>query len=91
MIGNVWEWTTTRYSAHHHHRRFVLPSAGCFGAARSDGEPGPLKAAFPHLCAPEYCHQYRPAARSPQSQDTSTTHIGFRSPPDAEQTQLPRF
>ncbi len=31
-----------------------------------------------HLCAPEYCHRYRPAARSPQSQDTSTTHIGFR-------------
>jgi len=31
-----------------------------------------------HLCAPEYCHRYRPAARSPQSQDSSTTHIGFR-------------
>jgi formylglycine-generating enzyme required for sulfatase activity len=31
-----------------------------------------------HLCAPEYCHRFRPAARSPQSQDTSTTHIGFR-------------
>jgi sulfatase modifying factor 1 len=31
-----------------------------------------------HLCAPEYCLRYRPAARSPQSPDTSTTHIGFR-------------
>ena len=31
-----------------------------------------------HLCAPEYCHRYRPAARSPQSQDSATTHIGFR-------------
>ena len=31
-----------------------------------------------HLCAPEYCLRYRPAARSPQSQDSSTTHIGFR-------------
>ena len=31
-----------------------------------------------HLCAPEYCLRYRPAARSPQSLDTSTTHIGFR-------------
>ena len=31
-----------------------------------------------HLCAPEYCHRYRPAARSPQSRDTATTHIGFR-------------
>jgi formylglycine-generating enzyme required for sulfatase activity len=31
-----------------------------------------------HLCAPEYCHRYRPAARSPQSQDSATSHIGFR-------------
>ena len=31
-----------------------------------------------HLCAPEYCHRYRPAARSAQSQDSATTHIGFR-------------
>ena len=26
-----------------------------------------------HLCAPEYCHRYRPAARSSQSQDSATT------------------
>ena len=31
-----------------------------------------------HLCAPEYCHRYRPAARSSQSQDSATSHIGFR-------------
>jgi len=31
-----------------------------------------------HLCAPEYCLRYRPAARSPEAEDTSTTHIGFR-------------
>ncbi|MFC6356645.1 formylglycine-generating enzyme family protein [Luethyella okanaganae] len=31
-----------------------------------------------HLCAPEYCLRYRPAARSPQAEDTATTHIGFR-------------
>jgi sulfatase modifying factor 1 len=31
-----------------------------------------------HLCAPEYCLRYRPAARSPQSVDSATTHIGFR-------------
>ena len=31
-----------------------------------------------HLCAPEYCLRYRPAARSPQSIDSATTHIGFR-------------
>ena len=31
-----------------------------------------------HLCSPEYCLRYRPAARSPQADDTATTHIGFR-------------
>lgn len=31
-----------------------------------------------HMCAPEYCLRYRPAARSPQAEDSSTTHIGFR-------------
>ncbi len=31
-----------------------------------------------HLCAPEYCFRYRPAARHPEAIDTSTSHIGFR-------------
>ena len=31
-----------------------------------------------HLCAPNYCLRYRPAARQGEAVDTSTTHIGFR-------------
>ena len=31
-----------------------------------------------HLCAPNYCHRYRPAARSPQTIETSMGHLGFR-------------
>ena len=74
MIGNVWEWTTTPYSAHH-----IGASKGCCTPSRM---PDPtinqtLKGGS-HLCAPEYCHRYRPAARSSQSQDSATTHIGFR-------------
>ena len=75
MIGNVWEWTTTRYSAHH----LAEPQNSCC-PADSGPDPGvsqTLKGGS-HLCAPEYCHRYRPAARSPQSQDSATTHIGFR-------------
>lgn len=79
LIGNVWEWTTTPYSAHH-----VIAKSACCPAKIPGvgGEPDPtmnqtLKGGS-HLCAPEYCHRYRPAARSSQSQDTSTTHIGFR-------------
>jgi formylglycine-generating enzyme required for sulfatase activity len=31
-----------------------------------------------HLCAPNYCRRYRPAARMAQGVDTSTSHLGFR-------------
>lgn len=31
-----------------------------------------------HLCAENYCRRYRPAARSAQMIDTSTSHVGFR-------------
>ena len=31
-----------------------------------------------YLCAPNYCIRYRPAAKSPVTEDTSTNHIGFR-------------
>ena len=77
MIGNVWEWTTTTYSARGH-----TPGAPAGACCPPPADPDPtviqaLKGGS-HLCAPEYCLRYRPAARSPQSQDSSTTHIGFR-------------
>jgi formylglycine-generating enzyme required for sulfatase activity len=31
-----------------------------------------------HLCAPNYCRRYRPAARMAQPIDTSISHLGFR-------------
>ncbi len=78
MIGNVWEWTTTKYSERGH----AAPDGSATTCCPTSAEPDPsiiqaLKGGS-HLCAPEYCHRFRPAARSPQSQDSSTTHIGFR-------------
>ncbi|ORA32096.1 formylglycine-generating enzyme family protein [Mycobacterium aquaticum] len=75
MIGNVWEWTSTRFSAHHQ------PGAAqpaCCPPADADPSVNQTLKGGSYLCAPEYCHRYRPAARSPQSQDSATTHIGFR-------------
>lgn len=87
MIGNVWEWTTTPYSARGHVRRDAgadgssldLPANSCCPPP-ADPDPTVIQSlkGGSHLCAPEYCLRYRPAARSPQSQDSSTTHIGFR-------------
>lgn len=31
-----------------------------------------------HLCAPNYCRRYRPAARHAHEENAATTHIGFR-------------
>lgn len=119
MIGNVWEWTSSRFTPDH--RAAALEAqlgirtgdtlrlapggagpgsttarstcgCGCGGGGagqrRSAGEAGAGLAPDPavqrvtkggsHLCAPEYCRRYRPAARSPQSEDSATTHIGFR-------------
>ena len=52
------------------------------------GELRPLPARHPHpaqglkggshLCAPNYCRRYRPAARHAEPVDTSTSHVGFR-------------
>jgi formylglycine-generating enzyme required for sulfatase activity len=75
MIGNVWEWTTTEFSAHH---RLAGRKGCCTPGAAADPTVNQTLKGGSHLCAPEYCHRYRAAARSPQSQDSATTHIGFR-------------
>ncbi len=77
MIGNVWEWTTTPFSAYHLGAGAQQNSC-CPPPADPDPSVSQTLKGGSHLCAPEYCHRYRPAARSPQSQDSSTTHIGFR-------------
>ncbi len=70
MVGNVWEWTTTPYDVGH---------GGCCGSDDAPGEaPRRVIKGGSHLCAPNYCHRYRPAALQGEAIDTSTSHIGFR-------------
>jgi formylglycine-generating enzyme required for sulfatase activity len=82
MIGNVWEWTATEFSPRH--RLDQAPKACCTPSGPADPSVNQTLKGGSHLCAPEYCHRYRPAARSPQSQDTATTHIGFRCVADSQ-------
>jgi formylglycine-generating enzyme required for sulfatase activity len=88
MIANVWEWTADWYADRH------APAASpcCVPRnPRGSHEAGSCDPAMPHipiprrvlkggshLCAPNYCQRYRPAARWPQPVDTSTSHVGFR-------------
>jgi formylglycine-generating enzyme required for sulfatase activity len=70
MAGNVWEWTADR---------FVQPGIRpCCAPQRSERFERMVIKGGSHLCAPNYCLRYRPAARQGEAVDTSTCHIGFR-------------
>ena len=75
MIGNVWEWTASRFAprrAADRTRSCCAPGGPAAPTARQVVKGGS------HLCAPNYCVRYRPAARQGETVDTSACHIGFR-------------
>jgi formylglycine-generating enzyme required for sulfatase activity len=89
MIGNVWEWTTDWFNPEHAHNSGkpccipVNPRGGLQDLSYDPCQPAikiPRKVlkGGSHLCAPNYCRRYRPAARFPQPIATSTCHVGFR-------------
>lgn len=90
MVGNVWEWTVDWWSEP---RAEAKSSGACCVPhnPRGGSERESIDTCTPHvpigrkvlkggshLCAPNYCQRYRPAARHAQPIDSSTSHIGFR-------------
>lgn len=77
VAGNVWEWTSSPWADTH---------SGADGQERGCCGPEPglseqerrVTKGGSHLCAPSYCHRYRPAARQGHAVRSSTSHLGFR-------------
>jgi sulfatase modifying factor 1 len=83
MAGNVWEWTADFFTPGH---AAVVDKPCCVPhdprvtteEHQPDGHPRMIIKGGSHLCAPNYCLRYRPAARQSETVETSTGHIGFR-------------
>ena len=72
MSGNTWEWCSDWFSADFH---VSAPRTNPQGP--SSGETRVMKGGS-FLCHKSYCNRYRVAARTSNTPDSSSSHMGFR-------------
>jgi sulfatase modifying factor 1 len=84
--GNVWEWTASPWSTGAGPEDGPEPApTPCCGSspALRESDRRVIKGGS-HLCAPNYCHRYRPAARQGHAVRSTTGHVGFRCVRDVD-------
>jgi len=72
VAGNTWEWCSDWFhSTHHRTASQINPQGPPRGSSR-------VIRGGSFLCHKSYCNRYRVAARSSNTPDSSTSHMGFR-------------
>jgi formylglycine-generating enzyme required for sulfatase activity len=71
VSGNTWEWCADWFGTEHGSAEQTNPIGAVSGSAR-------VMKGGSFLCHRSYCNRYRVAARSSNTPDSSSSHLGFR-------------